>query len=193
VPSKPPLLSPSPVPSLPWWAQPSAERPKAFLVNWSAIVAATAVAFAGVVSAIAWIATHPNKATLQAEPTPALATLAPPSGAVALPPAPPPLASPAAPLVTIPVVHRTSREEVLVNHIPRDEEMPPPLPPPLSMPEPKCVKLPPAAEAPPAGETYGTQVLFLNNPEVAEETAQREKKLLFVMHISGNFEDSCFT
>jgi hypothetical protein len=193
VPSEPPLLSPSPVPALPWWIQPTA-RPKTSLVNWPAIVAATAIAFAGVVSAIAWIATHPSKATHQIEPTPVLATISPPSDAVALPPAPPPFAArPTAPLVTIPAVHRPSREELLVNHIPRVEEMPPPLPPPLPAPEPKCVKLPPVAEAPSAGETYGTQVLFLNNPEVAAETAQREKKLLFVMHISGNFEDACFT
>jgi hypothetical protein len=50
-----------------------------------------------------------------------------------------------------------------------------------------------AAPARPAGENYGTQVLFLNNPTAAEEAARSEKKLLFVMHISGNFEDSCFT
>jgi hypothetical protein len=36
-------------------------------------------------------------------------------------------------------------------------------------------------------------VLFLNNPAVAADLARRENKLLFVMHISGNFEDSCFT
>ena len=45
----------------------------------------------------------------------------------------------------------------------------------------------------PPGETYGTQVLFLNNREIAADTARREHKLLFVMHISGNFEESCFT
>jgi hypothetical protein len=52
-----------------------------------------------------------------------------------------------------------------------------------------------AAQTPlaPAGETYGTQVLFLNNPAAAAEMARREKKMLFVMHISGNFEESCFT
>ncbi len=45
----------------------------------------------------------------------------------------------------------------------------------------------------PAGETYGTQVLFLNNQESAADIARNEHKLMFVMHISGNFEDSCFT
>lgn len=51
----------------------------------------------------------------------------------------------------------------------------------------------PPPPKPPAGETYGTQVLFLNNREAAADMARREHKLLFVMHISGNFEDSCFT
>jgi hypothetical protein len=46
---------------------------------------------------------------------------------------------------------------------------------------------------PPDGETYGTKVLFLNNREAAADKARNEHKLLFVMHISGNFEDSCFT
>jgi len=190
VPSKPPPLPPSQVPSLPWWVQPSAERPKTPLVNFSALITATAVSIAVVAGVLAWIATHPGKATPQTEPAPALAVLTSPSSVVAIPPAPPL----AAPLVTLPAMHRPHRDDLLINHIPQDEEAPPPLPPPA--PEPKSAKAPPAADAPPAqpaGETYGTQVLFFNNPALAEETAQREKKLLFVMHISGNFEDSCFT
>jgi hypothetical protein len=43
------------------------------------------------------------------------------------------------------------------------------------------------------GENYGTAVTFLNNPKEASREAQREQKLLFVLHISGNFEDSQFT
>jgi hypothetical protein len=42
-------------------------------------------------------------------------------------------------------------------------------------------------------ETYGTQVNFLGIPEEAAEQARQEKKLLFVLHVSGNFEESCFT
>jgi hypothetical protein len=178
------------VSSLPWWVQPSTDRPKTPLVNFSAVITATAVSFVVVAGVLAWIATHPGTGTRPTEPAPALVVLTPPSGAVAIPPAPPP----AAPLMTIPAVHRPHREDVLINHIPQEDEAPPPLPPPA--PEPKSVKAPPAADTPPAqpaGETYGTQVLFLNNPAVAKETAEREKKLLFVMHISGNFEDSCFT
>jgi hypothetical protein len=182
MPSKPPLLAPPHASSSAWWVQPSADRPKTPPVNISAIVAAAAVSFAVVVGILAWIATHPSKPPRQAEPVLTLAVLPSPPAVVA--PPPPPLA-------TISAVHRPNRADVLVNHLPRDEEAPPLLPPPAS--EPRCAKPPPVAEAPPGGETYGTQVLFLNNPAIAEETAQREKKLLFVMHISGNFEDSCFT
>ena len=42
-------------------------------------------------------------------------------------------------------------------------------------------------------ESYGTQVDFLGIPEEAAEQARREKKLLFVLHVSGNFEDPHFT
>ncbi len=69
----------------------------------------------------------------------------------------------------------------------RPKPLPEPEPP---LPQPKDAT---PAPPPPAGETYGTQVLFRNNRASASETAKREHKLLFVMHISGNFEDSCFT
>jgi hypothetical protein len=45
----------------------------------------------------------------------------------------------------------------------------------------------------PAGETYGTSVVFLSNPAEAARHARQEDKLLFVLHVSGNFEESCFT
>jgi hypothetical protein len=62
-------------------------------------------------------------------------------------------------------------------------------------PEPNKEPAPPPEPAParPAGETYGTSVLFLNNPEQAARVALQEAKLLFVLHVSGNFEESCFT
>jgi hypothetical protein len=59
--------------------------------------------------------------------------------------------------------------------------------------------LPPAPEQPQAGtgapraETYGTSVTFLASPAEAARQARRENKLLFVLHIAGNFEESCFT
>jgi len=40
---------------------------------------------------------------------------------------------------------------------------------------------------------YGTSVDFVADPGEAARRALKEKKLLFVMHISGNFEDDQFT
>jgi hypothetical protein len=54
-------------------------------------------------------------------------------------------------------------------------------------------ELPPAPAARPGTETYGTAVDFMINPLEALELASKEKKLMFVMHISGNFEDAKFT
>jgi hypothetical protein len=46
---------------------------------------------------------------------------------------------------------------------------------------------------PAGGEKYGTAVTFLCDPADAAAEARREGKLLFVLHLSGNFEDSQFT
>jgi hypothetical protein len=43
------------------------------------------------------------------------------------------------------------------------------------------------------GDTFGTSVRFLARPAAAAESARRRGKLLFVLHVSGNFEESCFT
>jgi hypothetical protein len=53
----------------------------------------------------------------------------------------------------------------------------------------------PLVEAPAcaAADTYATAVRFLNNPAEAARQAVREKKLLFVLHLSGNLEDAQFT
>jgi hypothetical protein len=74
---------------------------------------------------------------------------------------------------------------------------PAPVLPVASAPEP-----PPAAPERPAaeesaatcaGESYGTSVKFLNSPAEAARQARTAGKLLFVLHVSGNFEDSRFT
>jgi hypothetical protein len=44
-----------------------------------------------------------------------------------------------------------------------------------------------------ACETFGTQVEFVRNPQVASKMAREEGKLTFLLHVSGNFEDSRFT
>jgi hypothetical protein len=43
------------------------------------------------------------------------------------------------------------------------------------------------------GETYGTQVEFQSSPAKASKQAIQDHKLMFVLHISGNFEDAKFT
>jgi hypothetical protein len=40
---------------------------------------------------------------------------------------------------------------------------------------------------------YGTQVAFVSSPTEAGRKALKERKLLFVLHLSGNFEDKQFT
>jgi hypothetical protein len=51
--------------------------------------------------------------------------------------------------------------------------------------------------APPKAATtckrYGTAVDFVDNPIDAASQALREKKLLFVLHVAGNFEEEKFT
>jgi hypothetical protein len=60
---------------------------------------------------------------------------------------------------------------------------------------PKAVEAPREAEAASLceSENYGTSVAFLANPAEAGRQASRDSKLLFVLHISGNFEDRQFT
>jgi hypothetical protein len=158
-------------------------------MNWSAILASASVSFALVVGIFAWIVTHPHKA---APPLPSSSVSVVESAAEPVPPPPRTL-----PISATPTFHRPHPLEVIATNIPLVEEDPPPLP--SSSPQPQQLRgddmMRPLWQAPQqsAGETYGTQVLFLNNQTAAADMARREHKLLFVMHISGNFEDSCFT
>jgi hypothetical protein len=45
----------------------------------------------------------------------------------------------------------------------------------------------------PAQETFGTSVAFVRNPSEAAKVAKQQHKLLFILHVSGNFEESKFT
>jgi hypothetical protein len=42
-------------------------------------------------------------------------------------------------------------------------------------------------------DTYGTSVNFMRSPAAAARRAAKEDKLLFTLHVSGNFEDPQFT
>ncbi|HVK18309.1 MAG TPA: hypothetical protein VM533_15315 [Fimbriiglobus sp.] len=52
-----------------------------------------------------------------------------------------------------------------------------------------------AAPAAGAAETacYGTKVDFVDTPKEAATLAKKQEKLVFVLHVSGNFEDPRFT
>jgi hypothetical protein len=40
---------------------------------------------------------------------------------------------------------------------------------------------------------HGTSVNFYDTPSIAARHAQKEEKLVFVLHVSGHFEDPRFT
>jgi hypothetical protein len=176
-------------------------------IHWPVIFASVAVSFALVAGVFAWIATHPHKAASSPDSI-RVAIIEPPTiprAALALPQAPV--------FSTTPVVHHLASREKVSSNVPLIEIDSPPLSQPAT-PQTKrqpqrwdqrlaglggenrrdagLTVLSPMPEQP-AGETYGTQVLFLNNQEAAADKARHEHKLMFVMHISGNFEDSCFT
>jgi hypothetical protein len=69
--------------------------------------------------------------------------------------------------------------------------------PPLAVPSPQGPGLPPAAACAAggkaAGETFGTAVQFVRNPGEAGRLAGEGRKLLFLLHVSGNFEEARFT
>lgn len=140
-------------------------------VNWPTVIAAAAVSVALVACIAAWIVAHPGKSP---QPEPA-ATL-------------------------VPVVHEEAMPLLVNAPKPNRDDMrltvniPKPTPPPALPARVRLIELPvPAPSAPPASETYGTSVRFLSNSAEAAAQARREKKLLFVLHVSGNFEESCFT
>jgi hypothetical protein len=41
--------------------------------------------------------------------------------------------------------------------------------------------------------SFGTRVDFVDTPSKAARIAKKEEKLVFVLHVSGNFEDPRFT
>lgn len=55
-------------------------------------------------------------------------------------------------------------------------------------PKPACV----ACQAP-AGETYGTKLLFAKHAVAAMRQAEADDKLVLILHIAGNLEDPGFT
>jgi hypothetical protein len=66
--------------------------------------------------------------------------------------------------------------------------------PPKRMGNDECAVCNAAAPVAPAHrETFGTAVSFARNPTEAFQAATDERKLAFVLHVSGNFEEARFT
>jgi hypothetical protein len=108
---------------------------------------------------------------------------------IAAEPPAPVLAKPQAAMATI-VVEPPAAEVAIV--------VEPPAP---VMAKPPAVVVKPAADCAackepdsgPKQDTYGTSIHFVENTKVAGEEAKERKKLMLVLNISGNFEDSGFT
>jgi len=43
------------------------------------------------------------------------------------------------------------------------------------------------------GGSCGTSIDFFDSPQEAAKQAEKDEKLVFVLHVSGNFEDPRFT
>jgi hypothetical protein len=52
---------------------------------------------------------------------------------------------------------------------------------------------PPVKSAPVNCQTFGTNVEFVSRPPLAARLARQDQKLLYVLHLSGNFENDRFT
>jgi hypothetical protein len=50
-----------------------------------------------------------------------------------------------------------------------------------------------SVEDKPACSAHGTAIDFVDTPSLAAKQAKKEGKLVFVLHVSGNFEDPRFT
>jgi hypothetical protein len=159
------------------------------VVYWPAVGTAAAVAVLLLAGLCAWAKTHPRprKAVLPEAVT--VSPLVLPTSTADDPPQPqtsdasaptitetPPERSPGAGLrgLTPPAPERQPAADLRGLRLPALEQQP------IAAPAPRA-------------ETYGTSVTFLSSPAEAARQARRENKLLFVLHIAGNFEESCFT
>ncbi len=145
-------------------------------IDWRLVgstVAAAAVVLGGMVYG-AWATTSREVAV--AKPTPL----------AALPVAPKPQVSQAD--AKLAEMERKYQEIVA-----RLESQPKPEPKPEPMPEPVVEAKPQAVEAAKADTCYGTAINFVGTPVEAAQDAAANKKLMMVMTISGNFEESKFT
>jgi hypothetical protein len=165
------------------------------LIYWPAVAAAAGLSLALVAGLFVWLATLPAPQRDDAAGGEnAAAQEAPPRTQAVLPRASEPTAkqdNPAKAHSPAGDVGARKKSPASRSVLPRREPSPPADQAPH---DPKEEELPaPPLSGRPAGETYGTSVVFLSNPAEAARRARQEDKLLFVLHVSGNFEESCFT
>ena len=161
-------------PPVPVRTKPLPITAKPSLIDWPIVTAvgACAVVFLAGVLTTAWFASRAPSA-LKDRPAPvALAPVQEAPPPVQAPVDGPPVALPPEPL-------KIAAKELEAR--PKPSEPKPAEPEPLS------------SATPPACETFGTQVQFVGNPADAARLARQENKLMFVLHLSGNFEDDKFT
>jgi hypothetical protein len=92
-----------------------------------------------------------------------------------------PIQAPAVPEVVLPAVDRDDPIEV-------DPNLPEPNPAGN-----EACRVEPPVKLPQDRETFGTSVAFARNVKEGCRLAAEERKLAFVLHVSGNFEESRFT
>jgi hypothetical protein len=157
------------------------------VVYWPAVGTAAAVAVLLLAGLCAWATTHPrpHKGALPGTVAVNRVVL---SGITPDDPRPAQTPTASAPVITAEAAARAPapaagprRPDPVAAFAPRTTPVAAPAPVPAA---------PPSA---PRAETYGTSVTFLDSPAEAARQARRENKLLFVLHIAGNFEESCFT
>jgi hypothetical protein len=191
-----PPVSPTPqrgeqVPSLARRANPCARKPP--LVAWAPVGLAVLLAVFLLGGLVLLIRRTPADADPEAAPTvsqasgqprPDLPLAGPPAKGEPTPPAlpaPPPVAPPAPPGITDPPLAGPAAPAPAAP-APAPDENPP-----------KVGQSEPAAPACAVDHRFGTSVNFVDSPTEAAEKALKDKKLLFVLHVAGNFEKDCFT
>jgi hypothetical protein len=177
LPQRPRAILPSP-----GTVVPGSPAPRLAL-NWKAVAAAGVAAVLLVGAALTWAATHPRTRSPAAPVAPPVVLAA---ADVAAPRA-----------VELAPAHERGRlvsqsswsqaEEDGIDSVP----LPPAAPPVLRVPAP--VEEPVVAVASATCDTFGTSVEFDANPVRAAKQAAKAQKLLMVLHVSGNFEESAFT
>jgi hypothetical protein len=151
-------------------------------LNWKAVAAAGMAAVLLVGAALTWAATHPRTRSPAAPVAPPVVLAAADVAA----PQTDELISAGERGRIVAQSAWSQAEEDGMNSVPL-----PPAAPPVSR-VPALVEEPVVAAAATC-DTFGTSVEFDANPVRAAKQAAKAQKLLMVLHVSGNFEESAFT